>query len=74
MTLADIEKMHDEVLTPAQVAPVLKCVPYNINVQARDDPKKLGFPVIVVGTRVKIPRAGFLRFMRGEEGATNDQN
>ena len=32
--------------------------------QAMKDPTKLGFPVIVHGTRVKIPKQPFVRFMR----------
>lgn len=55
-----------EMLTPAEVAPVLGCQPYAINVAAREHPERLGFPVCVLGTRVKIPRQAFLRWMRGE--------
>lgn len=54
-------------LTPADVAPVLGCHPYAINVQARTNPARLGFPVCVVGRRVKIPRAAFLAWLGAEE-------
>jgi hypothetical protein len=30
------------------------------------DPSKLGFPVIVAGRRVKVPKAPFIKYMRGE--------
>ncbi len=33
-----------------------------IRKQAQEDPKKLGFPVCVVGTRVYIPRWSFMQF------------
>lgn len=54
-------------LTPAEVAPVLGCHPYAINVQARENPAALGFPVCVIGRRVKIPRVAFLNWMDGKE-------
>ena len=66
MTLFEIENMADEVLTCKQVAPLLKANPYTLHMQAMEDPSMLGFPVIVCGRRVKIPRQPFLRFMRGE--------
>lgn len=67
--LADIAAMEDGFLTPSQVASVLRCTPYSINLMASDDQmrSRLGFPVFVLGTRVKIPRIPFLRAM-GWEG------
>lgn len=64
-TLQEIKDCEKEMLTPEDVARVLGCKAYNINLQAKKDPKALGFPVIMVGTRVKIPRRGFIRFMEG---------
>ena len=52
-----------EVLTCAQVAEVIGANPDTVRWQARNDPSKLGFPVIVVGNRVKIPKRPFLRHM-----------
>ena len=66
MTLADIEAMSVAVLTPAQVGAVLSLDPDTIRGQARECPEWLGFPVICAGSRVKIPREAFLRFMKGE--------
>lgn len=66
LTLDQIEAMTTEVLTPAQVASVLHLDQDTIRGQARDCPWRLGFPVIVAGNRVKVPRLPFLRFMRGE--------
>ena len=55
-------------LTPAEVAPVLGCDPYAINVQAKEDPARLGFPVAVIRSRVKIPRLPFLQWLGALEG------
>lgn len=63
--LDDLKRLPDLFLTPAQVARVLKCRPYAINVQARQDPTRLGFPVCVTGTRVRIPREAFIRWVDG---------
>ena len=62
LTLQDIRESEKEMLTPADVSHVLRCDSYTITLQAKADPKKLGFPVIVMGSRVRIPKAGFLRF------------
>ena len=66
MTLAEIEALPGEVLTCQQIAPVLGANPATIHLQATDRPELLGFPVIVMGSRVKVPKAAFIRFMRGE--------
>lgn len=63
ISLNDVETM-DEFLTPAIVAAVLGCDPQIIRIQARENRDKLGFPVIVSGNRVKIPRDGFLYYCR----------
>ena len=54
-------------LTPAEVAPVLGSDPQSIRLAARHQ-DQLGFPYSVVGTRVKIPRIPFLRFLGIEVG------
>lgn len=65
MTLQEIESSTKEVLTCQDVAPVLQCNPATLHMQAVEQPEKLGFPVIVMGSRVKIPRRPFLIFMNG---------
>jgi len=65
MTLEELRASTKPMLTPADVAPVLGVNPYSINIQARDDPASLGFPVARIGCRVKIPREGFLAWMEG---------
>jgi len=68
--LASIAANGKEMLSPADVAPVLGCNPYSINVMAKADPARLGFPVCVIGNRVKIPRRAFLRWAGYEEVKT----
>lgn len=65
-TLDEIAALPCEVLTCAQIAPVLGANPSTLHLQAVERPELLGFPVIVAGSRVKIPKTPFLRFMRGE--------
>lgn len=65
LTLAQIEALPDEVLTCAQIAPLLQANPATIHDQAIARPDLLGFPVIVAGRRVKIPRRPFIQFMKG---------
>jgi len=60
MTLDEIRASDKVYLIPADVAGVLGCKPFSINVQANTDPAKLGFPVSLIGNQVKIPRKGFL--------------
>lgn len=63
-TLDEIEALPTEVLTCAQIAPVLCADPYSLHIQAMERPEKLGFPVVCAGRRVKIPKRPFLLFMR----------
>ena len=66
MTLDEIRNSTKEVLTPAEVAPILGCDPQDIRVQAKQHPERLGFNVAVIGSRVKVPRLAFIRWMEGE--------
>lgn len=66
-TLEEIEACGKTMLVPTDVAGYLGCEPYSINLQAKADPASLGFPVILMGNRVRIPREGFVRFCRGLE-------
>lgn len=69
MSLESIEALDKEMLTPSDIAPLLRSDPASIRWQARHEPEKLGFPVVVMKNRVKIPKAAFLQFCRGG-GAT----
>lgn len=63
MTLQQIRDSDKQLLTPDEVAGALGMNPQSIRSQAQADPIKLGFPVIVVGTRTLIPRMAFLYFL-----------
>ena len=65
-TLEEIKAMPKEILIPKDVCGYLDCDPYTINVQAQCEPEKLGFPVSVMGSRVKIPKAGFIAWAEGK--------
>lgn len=70
MTLQEMQNTDRVWLTAADIAPVLECDADLIRRQAQADPSKLGFPVVVLCSRVKINRKMFLRFM-GEEKAAS---
>lgn len=63
MTLEEIKRSEKTFLTPADVAPVIGCDPQFIRIVAQSAPEQLGFPVTRIGTRTKIPRVPFLRFI-----------
>ena len=63
MTLDEIIYSDKLYLTPADIAPILHCDPQSIRQQAKTGSFMLGFPTIVQGTRVRIPRIPFLKFM-----------
>lgn len=67
MTLKDMIQSDKPFITPQDVADVLQCSEQIIRIQARDNPEALGFPVIRVGNRTKIPRKAFIRFMGEKE-------
>jgi len=71
MTIDEIRASDKTMLTPTDVAGILGVSPYTINVQAREDKERgtqtFPFPVMLIGTRVKIPRLPFLKFITGEE-------
>lgn len=63
MTFQEIQASDKDFLTPEDVREVVGCMPYSINIQAKEDASKLGFPVSQIGTRVKIPRLAFIHWM-----------
>lgn len=64
MTFSEIEHSEKDFLIPADVADFIGCKPYSLNVQAKEDITKLGFPAALVGTRLLIPRLGFIRWVK----------
>ena len=61
-----IAALPKEMLVPTDIAGYLGCNPYTINVATRDGKNPFPFPVIRMGTRVRIPKIPFLKAMRGE--------
>lgn len=68
MTLAELRRSDAVTITATDIAEILGMTPHAIRMAARDCPERLGFPVIVYGSRVRIPRVPLLRFL-GEEVA-----
>lgn len=62
MTYEQIKETDKRYLTSEDVREILEAAAYNITLQAREDFSGLPFPIICIGTRVKIPRYGFLKF------------
>ena len=46
-------------------AKAIGVAPQKLREQAKDEPEKLGFNVIVVGTSIRIPRIPFLNYILG---------
>ena len=63
MTITEIMHSTDLFLSPADIAEVLRCDPQSIREQAQKDPTKLGYPVIVINRRIRIPRIPFLHYL-----------
>ncbi len=63
--MLEIEQSEDIFLLPDDVAKAIGVAPQRLREQAKDEPEKLGFNVIVVGTSIKIPRVPFLEFVKG---------
>ena len=67
MTLLEMKELQRDVLTCTEVSSILKCSEQTLHLQAQKKPDTLGFPVICIGNRVKIPRIAFIRYMEGIE-------
>ena len=70
----DLINLDRAFYSPAQAAKLLGCNPYSLTLCARDEEKRkeLGFPVIVMGTRVKIPRLPLLKFLGLIDSSVNE--
>ena len=63
-TLPELTQKTDrDFFTADEICNVLRANPQTIRDTARQRPELLGFPVVLAGCRVKIPRIPFLRFM-----------
>lgn len=65
MTMEEIRASGKDVLTVADIAPVLGAHPQWIRKTAQDTPQLIGYPFTFTGNRMKIPREGFIRWMEG---------
>jgi hypothetical protein len=65
MKLEELKQMEEECIRPEVAAKVIGCNPNKIRLEARDNPKNLGFPVTRMGRDTYIPRRAFIRFMEG---------
>ena len=65
MTIAAVKAMNTPTIDPAVAAAVLGCNPNSIRQAARQRPELLGFPVIIMGTRIRIPRIPFIQALEG---------
>lgn len=65
MTLDEVMATDKIFLTPDEICDLLGCTAQLIINRARDPQYRstLGFPVMAVGNRVKIPTRGFIRFL-----------
>ena len=61
--IKQIKEQDGMTITPAMAAVVIGCNPHLIRIQAQHAPHLLGFPVIRVGNRTKIPKKAFLEFI-----------
>lgn len=66
MTMTEIRRSAQDMLTPADIAPVLGSDPQTIRLTAKQHPDWVKFPFSFAGNRMKIPRVGFIRWMDGE--------
>ena len=74
MSIKEIENLDREFLTPTEVGQFFGVTGHQIAVQARTAPQSLGFPIVQIGKRYKFPKAGFLRFVRGESNEAQKKN
>lgn len=68
--LERIKQMDRATITADDIAPVLGSDPQYIRMQAHTDKSGLGFPVTIVGRRVKIWRVPFIQFAEALHGAS----
>lgn len=66
MTLKEIEAIPGETLTCKQVSACIGCGEVWLHKQIMQDQSKVQFPTIVYGTRVRIPKQAFIKYMKGE--------
>lgn len=63
MTLQEMTKAEKEMLSCKDIAEIVGIGSYNLHRYIMEYPERIGFPVMVTGNRIRIPRIPFLRFM-----------
>lgn len=63
LSISELENSPNETIDIKEAAAYLGMDSQCMRNQAQEEPAKLGFPVVVVGNRVVIPRRGFLHFV-----------
>lgn len=71
MTLTELKQTDALLVNVGDIADILGCDPQSIRCQVKANPSVLGFPVTVIGSRVKIPRIPFINFIEGYEPMLN---
>jgi hypothetical protein len=76
MTLEELEKKPREILTCADIAGIFEVDADDIRKKIWKDQKtgknSFDFPIVIIQYRIKIPKAPFIKFMRGESQALNN--
>ena len=67
MTLDDLKRVDRDWLLAREVAPILGTDPHSIRVAAKVAPGRLGFPVCIIGSRVRIPKKPFIQYWEGKQ-------
>lgn len=67
--IAALVKSGKPLITPVEAARALHLTPYKFNLQLKQG--SLPFPAFKVGSRVKIPRISFLKYLGYDGGTTN---
>lgn len=69
MTYEELLTTEKNVLTAEEAAGLLGCTAQLLRMKARDPEKRrtLGFPIMAIGSRVKIPTRGLIKFLEGGE-------
>ena len=65
-TLEEIEALPKDMLIPSDIAGFLGCSPYTINVHTANGQNPFPYPIIRLGSRVRIPKMPFIKAMKGE--------
>ena len=69
MTMTEILASDRDMLTPLDVAEVLGSNPQTVRETAKQHPERIKYPFTFVGSRMKIPRIGFIKWMEGGDTA-----